>query len=967
MNRSRPGVFSFLAEWLETRRLLSNDTLASADVLGDLPGQLSFLDTLDHATDPADCRTFNLPRSAVFTARFSGVSAESEMLLIRDANGNGEVDASDPHFTALRPGTQDETISNTLPAGKYWVRTSVDSGATAYRLTLTADYAGNSLATALNLGVFTARQFFTDHVDSTDKLDIYKVTLQRNGRFTAVLSNLQADANLRIIHDANNNGMTDPGEVLVASAHTGTANESILETPLAAGQYYIAVDHAGGAGTNYSLRLGSDQAGNTLDTARDIGTLAGELSFTDLVSSADTVDFYRIHLGSNNNLQLVLAGNAANGTKVALINDVNGNKTIDSGDLLTEKTVSNLSPAIIRRDVSAGDNFYVRVQRGTVDTSYQLFTTFADAGNTLITAADLGDLAVTTTLSKNFSTGGTNDPREIFKFSLSSPRTVDFLISDLTGDMNLAVVVDVVNKNTIDPEEIWLKSNNTGTQIDEVTPTLPAGTYFLRLERNGAGVATGRLDVNSRPPGTLDDFAGNSPFTARSAGTLGSAEQSFIDFNEGGDLYRFDLAGLSRVDLRMDGLTADANLSLVQIPGADFSGQEVLITSSNNSGVLDEEILQTVAPGTYFLRVSGAATFYRVRLKVTEVDGAGADTATARNLGTLPTSATIFNERVGGPDIADVYKFSLNNFRRVTLNVDRLTTADVSLELLDASGNPFVTVDHPGTTNESTVQNLLPGTYFVRVKPVIGEGPYRITLSSVTGPDPAGETLGTARNLGTISLESPLLTFDEYVGPDDTSDIYKFSTSQGIHLVETLQNASNSLGRTLQIIRDANGDGQVQASEIFPSTVVDLVPGTYFARILRNSGFSNYRINLAASQIDNQTANNTRGTASNIGLLSDGDSLSRRGYVGADDTVDFFKVSVSFAAFTTNLKVVVEHLTGKVTVSLLEHDGTLITSKTSSSSLTIDHRNFGGDFFIKIQRNSGVNTIYDLTTSVAFV
>src|SRR6202012_3478898 len=107
----------------------------------------------------------------------------------------------------------------------------------------------------------------------------------------------------------------------------------------------------------------------------------------------------------------------------------------------------------------------------------------------------------------------------------------------------------------------------------------------------------------------------------------------------------------------------------VTAPSPNFF-PETLVSSSVNNNALPEEIQQTVAAGTYFLRVQHVSgdTFYRLQMTVTEEDSAGDTLAAARDLGTLTNVA--FNERIGGPDTNDFYKFSLNAFKHVSINVN---------------------------------------------------------------------------------------------------------------------------------------------------------------------------------------------------------------------------------------------------------------------------------------------------------
>ncbi|HAG85094.1 MAG TPA: pre-peptidase, partial [Cyanobacteria bacterium UBA12227] len=86
--------------------------------------------------------------------------------------------------------------------------------------------------------------------------------------------------------------------VINRSTAGGSSNESI-NTQLNTGTYYVRVFPYGSANTNYNLSLNAtpDYAGNSLSSARDIGTLNSSRSFSDLVGSADSNDYYRFYVG----------------------------------------------------------------------------------------------------------------------------------------------------------------------------------------------------------------------------------------------------------------------------------------------------------------------------------------------------------------------------------------------------------------------------------------------------------------------------------------------------------------------------------------------------------------------------------------------------------------------------------------------------------------------------------------------
>lgn len=96
---------------------------------------------------------------------------------------------------------------------------------------------------------------------------------------------------------------------------------------------------------------------------------------------------------------------------------------------------------------------------------------------------------------------------------------------------------------------------------------------------------------------------------AKNLGVLTEA-QNFTDFvgaNEPADIYSFILNTPSLFSLTLDGLSADADVELIQdLNGNGAVGLDDIIAASNNLGITSEEIVSNGAlpAGTYFVRVS---------------------------------------------------------------------------------------------------------------------------------------------------------------------------------------------------------------------------------------------------------------------------------------------------------------------------------------------------------------------------
>lgn len=105
--------------------------------------------------------------------------------------------------------------------------------------------AGNTLSSALDIGVLNSSQTFNDFVGSSDNNDYYRFTLSTAANFNLSLTGLSSDADVQLLNSS--------GGVLASSEAGSTISEAIRQV-LAAGSYYIRVFPYTGS-TNYTLTL----------------------------------------------------------------------------------------------------------------------------------------------------------------------------------------------------------------------------------------------------------------------------------------------------------------------------------------------------------------------------------------------------------------------------------------------------------------------------------------------------------------------------------------------------------------------------------------------------------------------------------------------------------------------------------------------------------------------------------------
>jgi hypothetical protein len=218
------------------------------------------------------------------------------------------------------------------------------------------------------------------------------------------------------------------------------------------------------------------------------------------------------------------------------------------------------------------------------------------------------------------------------------------------------------------------------------------------------------------------DRAGNSLKQAREI-KVSSRETTFKDFvgnSDNNDFYKFSFKNRTSFDLKLTGLSADANVELLKKTGK-------VIADSTNRGKKAEAINLNLDAGTYFIRVypKSGDTNYQLRLTGNR-DQAGETLNQARAIA-LSSSSKRFKDYVGLSDKNDFYAFSLSESKVVNLTLDGLT-ADAQLTLLNSNGQVLKASLNGGSTAESISETLEAGDYFIRVFPK-GKASSKYTLT----------------------------------------------------------------------------------------------------------------------------------------------------------------------------------------------------------------------------------------------
>ena len=341
-------------------------------------------------------------------------------------------------------------------------------------------------------------------------------------------------------------------------------------------------------------------------------------------------------------------------------------------------------------------------------------------------------------------------------------------------------------------------------------------------------------------------------------------------------------------------------------------------------------------------------------------DLGGNSLAAATDLGTLQSSRVI-SDYVGRSDVNDYYRLRLGQQSELRLGLENLR-ADADLRLLDASGRTITSSTREGASAESITRTLAPGTYFVRVYRYSGDTNYRLALSAAplqsTVPDNAGNSLAGARNLGVLSGER---SYSDFVGNSDRDDYYRFQL--GSRSAFDLSLAGLRADADVQLL-DASGrsiSSSTRGGNQSEAISRTLDAGTYFVRVYRYSGDTNYTLTLRArADGPPDNAGNTLAQARNIGTLTG--SMTFNDFVGQADTADYYRFRIDARS---NFQLRLENLTADADVVLLDAAGRQLVGsyRGGSNAEAIDRVLESGEYFVQVYPYGAANTNYRLSVA----
>ena len=218
------------------------------------------------SSSPNDYFKFHLNSGSNANITLTGLTADADVQLL---NSTGQIVGYSNYS-----GSHDEAINTAgLAAGDYYVRVYQYSGSTGFNLGLSAtspSAPSNLIATQTDTGVLSGTRTYSGSVGNNSTSSVYHFHLNNTSHFDLTLTGLNSDADVRLIRDANHNGIVDSGDEITRSQWSGTHAEGI-NTNLGAGDYYVQVYQYTG-NTSYHLSLSTgDWFSSNLSDAGIIG------------------------------------------------------------------------------------------------------------------------------------------------------------------------------------------------------------------------------------------------------------------------------------------------------------------------------------------------------------------------------------------------------------------------------------------------------------------------------------------------------------------------------------------------------------------------------------------------------------------------------------------------------------------------------------------------------------------------
>jgi Bacterial pre-peptidase C-terminal domain len=216
----------------------------------------------------------------------------------------------------------------------------------------------------------------------------------------------------------------------------------------------------------------------------------------------------------------------------------------------------------------------------------------------------IGLVSSTPTVRRGFSVTS-SDPTDVFRFNVGSSGKLNLSLRNITfgGDADLRLYRDTNSNGVIDfSDQLVTRSLKSSNGDEAINVQASPGSYLAQVNRFGSSPASVRYDfaVSTASPNNLlpqEIQVGNLSSDVTRFGSLNATNTS--------DVYAFSLSTFKGVNLRLSGLTADADIKLYRDSNRNgIAESSELVGSSSRFGSAPESISNITRSGSYLLQVN---------------------------------------------------------------------------------------------------------------------------------------------------------------------------------------------------------------------------------------------------------------------------------------------------------------------------------------------------------------------------
>ena len=493
--------------------------------------------------------------------------------------------------------------------------------------------------------------------------------------------------------------------------------------------------------------------GPSLPLATNLGLLTDvAIEKCEFIGIGD-IDVYQFQLIEALTVNIALT-NRVNGIRVWIVADFDADGIFDNNEAMEIRSTNGSGDISISADLPSGTYFiWLAPEASGAFTAYAMRVTSivlpvtpSDPGESMLTAFDLGSLSDATLQVQDVVGGFDSD--DVYSFNVTETRDVNINVIDRTEGVNVWLVANYDNEGIIDIAGTLAFSDSSGASNIALVEDLVPGTYHIWINPDGIDDTTRyTLQITSTPLPTLPVEPGDSLPTAFDLGVIGDTlveAQDVVGGFDSIDVLSFTLSEARNVNINVVDRTEGVNVWLLaDIDDDGFFDNDETLVFIDSSRATNIALAEDLVPGTYHLWItpdgSDDSTRYTLQISAIALPSLpmdpGESFSLAYDLGTISDATVEEQDVLGGFDTDDVFSFIITETRNVNVNVFGRTEG-VRVWLASDNDNDGIfdnseTIrfsSHFGTANVSLIADLMPGMYFIWIKPDGSDDSTRYTL-----------------------------------------------------------------------------------------------------------------------------------------------------------------------------------------------------------------------------------------------